>query len=110
MAHRDFHPDPDPDCFGCKVLSVNIGASALEVRGASVREQNAKDKALSKDLDGYRQMRDGGLQPKAIDGSSEVVKRVNSQFDIDLGRVVPKNEESRVREGFAYAEELGFSA
>jgi hypothetical protein len=25
MAHRDKHPEPQPDCFGCKAASINWG-------------------------------------------------------------------------------------
>lgn len=107
MAHSDLHPEFNPDCMGCKLLTLNIGAGALENKGAGVRREDAREKQLDKDLRGYREMRDGGLQPRMIDGSSEVVKTVNSQFDIDLGRVVPKGEESRVRESFAWVEEQG---
>lgn len=110
MSHRDFHPVPDPDnCIGCKLLTLNIGAGALENKGAGVRREDAREKQLDKDLRGYREMRDGGLQPQRIDGSSEVVKTVNSQFDIDLGRTIPKSEESRVREGYAWVEEMGLA-
>lgn len=110
MAHRDFHPTYTEGCFGCKVLSVNVGAGALEVRGADVRSIDAKDKTLAKDLDAYKRLRHDGLQPKTIDGSHNVESRVNSQFDIDLGHVVPKAEESRVREGMDWAKEHGLVA
>lgn len=110
MAHRDLHPEYDPTCFGCKALSVNVSAHALENKGAAVRAIDDKDKALTQDLVGYKQMRDAGLQPKGIDGSGEAVKRINSQFDLDLGLIVPKKEESKVRDGFSWARENGLMA
>lgn len=109
MSHRDHHPEYDPDCMGCKLLTISIGAGARENQGVGIREADAKDKALERDLVGYREMRDGGLQPKQIDGSGELVKRVDDQFDIDLGRIVPKEDKSKVRDSFAYMEEMGFA-
>lgn len=109
MSHREHHPVPVESCFGCKVLSVNVGAGALENKGKAVREMSAKDTNLAADLDAYSRLRADGLQPKHIDGAKDLESKVGSQFDIDLGRFVPKNEESRVREGFAIAKELGFT-
>lgn len=107
MAHRDLHPEPVDECFGCKVLSINIGAGALENRGAAVREADGKDRQLDRDLHSYRDMRKSGLQPKQIDGSADLASKVNDQFDIDLGVVVPKKEKTRVKDGFAFAKEAG---
>lgn len=106
MAHRDLHPEYVDGCFGCKALTLNIGAGAKEVRGAAVREMDAKDKALDKDLASYKRLRNNGLQPKSIDGSSQVEQVVTSQFDIDLGHVVPKEFKTRVQEGFALAKDM----
>lgn len=107
VAHRDTHPEYVDGCFGCKVMTVGVSAGALEVRGAAVRAMDAKDKALDGDLAAYKRLRNNGLQPKAIDGSLDVERKVTSQFDIDLGHVVPKKDVPRVREGFALAREMG---
>lgn len=109
VAHRDLHPEYRDGCFGCKVSTIHIGAGALENRGGAVRAMDAKDKALDSDLGAYKRLRANGLQPKAIDGSSDVERHVTSQFDIDLGHVVPKSEQSRVREGFDLAAEMGMT-
>jgi hypothetical protein len=107
VAHRDLHPEYKEGCMGCKVLSLNVGAGALETKGVEVRATDAREKKLSKDLDAYQRLRDNGLQPRNIDGSSDLESKVNSQWDIDLGRIIPKSEESRVREGFAMVAEGG---
>ena len=107
MAHRDLHPTYTEGCMGCKVLSVSVSAHALENKGGSVRVMDAKEQALEKDLRAYKEMRDGGLQPKRVDGSADVVRGVSNQWDIDLGRNIPKSEESRVREGFDACREMG---
>lgn len=99
MKHREVHPTDVEGCFGCKVASIQVAPSALGSTQAIVSRQ--RDDALDKDLDAYKRLRKNGLQPKAIDGSAALEKSdIRSQFDIDLGHVVPKSEESRVREGF----------
>lgn len=100
--HRDLHPTYVEGCWTCKLHTIHIGSSNPEVK-----LMEKKDRALDKDLVAYKQMRDGGLQPKQIDGSGELVKKVNSQFDIDLGKIVPKKDESKVRESFEYCRENG---
>lgn len=106
MSHREFHPVPVDSCFGCKVLSIGISAEALPNRKGPIAAINHKDKVLSDDLAAYKRLRRDGLQPKQIDGSAIVEARANSQFDIDLGHVVPKAQERRVREGFEFAKSI----
>lgn len=77
------------------------------MRGAEVRKADAKDKTLDADLAAYKRLRNNGLQPKGIDGSANVERKVTSQFDIDLGTVVPKDKVSQVKDGFALAKEMG---
>lgn len=111
MAHRDRHPEYVDGCFGCKAGTISISATALENRGAAVRVADAKDKALDGDLAAYKRLRANGLQPKNIDGSASLEKSdIKGQFDIDLGHIVPKDQESRVREGFDLAREQGLMA
>lgn len=100
MNHRQTHPTPVEGCFGCKLLTVNTsrGPTPTDIR----------EKALSADLDAYKRLRRNGLQPPHIDGSAEAEKRVGSQWDFDLGRLVPKAEMSRVLEGAEVAKDMGF--
>lgn len=88
MIHRRVHPNLDVEgCFGCKVSGLSIAASATPTRrgGARAATINAKDRQLEKDLDAYKRLRDEGLQPKAIDGSSEAEKRAEHKWQIETG-------------------------
>lgn len=88
MIHRRVHPNLDVEgCFGCKVSGLSIAASATPTRrgGARAATINAKDRQLEKDLDAYKRLRNEGLQPKAIDGSSEAEKRAEHKWQIETG-------------------------
>lgn len=99
-THAERHVDFHDGCWACKVRSVGVSAEAMPNRKGPIAAVNAKDKVLSDDLAAYKRLRRDGLQPKRIDGSATVEARANSQFDIDLGHVVPKSQEARIREGF----------
>lgn len=100
----------DNPCFRCKVLSISIAAAATPNRRPGIADKDAQESQLSKDLPAYKRLRNDGLQPKNIDGSAELEKRVGSQFDIDLGRYVPKSEMPRVLEGQQWCRENGIGA
>ena len=108
MNHRQRHSQYVEGCWACKVLSVNVSAEATPNRRPEPVRIEKKDKALSADLDAYKRLRRDGLQPTGIDGSAEAEKRVNSQWDFDLGRYVPKGEMDRVGEAMAISKELGY--
>ncbi len=86
---------------------VNIAPSALESKGAGVRDLASKDGALSADLTAYKRMRNRGLQPQKIDGARTLENEVGDNFDIEykdrLVRAAPDepydSTKQRVREG-----------
>lgn len=111
VAHRDIHPVYVEGCDPCRWASVSVAPSALETRGAAVRHANQKDRELDKDLSAYKRLRHDGLQPKSVDGAYALEHSdIRSQFDIDLGHVVPKEKEGVVREGFDMCKEMGLMA
>ena len=103
MNHRERHPQYVDGCWACKALTVSVASRSDEVRAIQHR-----DDRLSVDLDAYKRLRRDGLQPKTIDGSGELEKRVESQTDIHLGRYVPKHERSRVEEAMQISRDLGY--
>lgn len=107
MNHRERHPTYVESCWACKALSVSIGASATPTRRPEAVAISARDERWDRDMAAYKRLRRDGLQPTGIDGSAEVEKRVNSQFELDLGHVVPREHESRVQEAMAISKDLG---
>lgn len=109
MKHRETHPVDVEGCYGCKLLGLQITPSAMPSRGqgAVVAGTNEKEKVLHQDRDAYKRLRMDGLHPRTVDGARDLERNVNSQFDIDLGRIIPKEERSRVEEGMAMVREGG---
>lgn len=98
--HHQTHPEPLDDCIVCKAVTVSVN------RAAVTKIEDGREARLSKDLAAYKRLRRDGLHPKQIDGSANLEGKVDSQFDIDLGRVIPKSEQSRVEEGFGLVQDM----
>lgn len=62
--------------------AVNIAPSALETRGARVREIESTEGRWSTDMAAYKRMRNKGMQPNQIDGSAALEDRAGDQLDI----------------------------
>ncbi len=103
VLHSRKHPTYVEGCYGCRLASIQVAVKE-EAKVTAI-----KDKQLSKDLDAYKRLRHNGLQPRSIDGSHRAEAEVTSQLDFTLGRVIPKNEYSRVQEGMAMAKEMNMS-
>lgn len=95
------HPE-DCECWNCRVRSISFAPSAMPSRkgGAEAARINAADKKLEADRAAYKRLRHDGLQPRGINDSAHDEKVVESQFDFDLGMVIPRDQRSRVEEGF----------
>ena len=104
MKHRETHPVDVPGCFGCRVLGVQINTSSAGAATVNERERN-----WDRDMPAYKALRKQGLQPKGIDGCAELATRANSQMEIEMGHIVPKQMIPRIKEGMAEAKELGWS-
>lgn len=74
MKHRETHPGLDVDgCFACRISHVRMSGSAMPTRH-NVAQLNSKERALDKDLDAYKRIRQTGGQPTKIDGSAKLEK------------------------------------
>ena len=102
MNHRERHRTYVEGCFACKVLTINPNISEV------TRVNDSRDKTLAADLAAYQRLRRNGLQPKGIDGSAKLeYSDMQGQYDIDLGHLIPKDEQSRVHEAMAISREMG---
>lgn len=92
---------------------VQIAPSALETKGAAVRHTNLADKRLDSDRTAYKRMRDRGLQPKTVGGSSRLENEVGDNVDIEwqekIQPLAPKEPwkvtKERVQEGIQLSNE-----
>lgn len=72
MKHRETHPGLDVEgCFGCRIAHVAISGASMPTRKV-VSDLAKKEKALDKDLDAYKRIRQSGGQPEQINGSARL--------------------------------------
>ena len=57
MKHWEYHPEPQDDCFGCKVSSLQVNNVSLRVDGIPTAKQH--DKELGSYYSAIRQ----GIEP-----------------------------------------------
>ena len=80
MKHWEDHPEPLENCFGCKVLSLQINEVSLRVGG--IPTAKAHDKELGSYYDAIRQ----GIEPvstkqKDIDAAVRLSNDMGVAFD-----------------------------
>ena len=66
----------------------------------------AKDAQWDQDMPAYKRLRDDGVQPPRIDDSAALEAGATDQFEIEMGKLVPKEMKSRVQEGLAITSQL----
>ena len=84
MKHRETHPDLNVEgCFGCRISLVHTGANSTTTRGAAVSQTEQTARAWDKDMPAYKRLRQEGLQPRKIDGSSVLEKHATERWQIE---------------------------
>ena len=78
-----------PDCFGCKVASINISATVYATRPEkrAVVRQMVSDVETAKDLPAYKRLRKQGFQPKSTFGAAKLEAGATTEFEIAYGQV-----------------------
>lgn len=109
MRHTHIHNEYTEGCFACKVLSVNISASATPNRAnlGVVVDADAREVRWNRDMPAYKRLRSHGIQPKGIDGSAELEAKAADKLEIEMGHLFPdKHTRKRVVEAMGEAQEL----
>lgn len=84
MARHQTSPSCTPDCFGCKIQTISVAASAMPTRSeAASIEKNTE--IMHKDVAAYKRLRKDGVQPKSTKGAAELEKRAGSKWEIETG-------------------------
>jgi len=73
------------DCFGCKIQSISMAASAMETRYEAAKVEKATA-IMHKDVEAYKRLRKDGVQPKSTKGAAELEKRAGSKWEIESGQ------------------------
>lgn len=72
MIHQETHPDLNVEgCFGCRIASVGIAASAMPTRHPTAAETLERQKRLDKDMRAYRAAKANGVQPMTLTGCAD---------------------------------------
>ena len=86
-ANRKAHP-AECVCMRCKVLSVQVSASAMPTRKAATHDHGKYEATMIKDRDAYLRLRKDGVQPKSTKGAAEVEAKANSKFEVESGQML----------------------
>lgn len=101
-------------CFKCRegtgcIKAISFAPSAMPNRHPGAVATVAKDRQWEADMPAYKRLRNNGVQPPRIDDSAALEAHASDQFEIEMGRLVPKEMKAQVREGLAVARELEIS-
>lgn len=86
------HPNPEhpADCFGCKLASIQYGAVPGGARDRAAVERN-REKSWTRDMAGYKSLREQGVQPPGIEGSADLAITASDQWEVEKGIVLSKD-------------------
>ena len=77
-------------CFGCKIKSVSVAASAMPTRSPEAARIYKADKRLDKDRSAFKALTDEGIQPARLTGAAELQNRASTKREIETGKILPK--------------------
>ncbi len=77
------------DCFGCRVQTVSIAASAMPTRSPQAVQLENRERRWSRDMDAYSRLRRDHVQPRKIDGSADLEIRSSEKYEVEHGMVSP---------------------
>lgn len=85
-THLGQHGDA---CFGCRIQSVTFAPSCFPTTpgGRKALQVRQGDKALSKDLDAFKRLAEGGNMPKRIEGSARTEQLAEVPYEIESGQI-----------------------
>lgn len=77
-----------PDCYGCKLATVNFGASCTPTRKPVAVADMARESRWNRDIPAFQELRKNGVQPRQIDGCGDVAQSDAERFEIQTGVAV----------------------
>lgn len=86
VVHDGRHTDCPP-CFAIKVKTVSFAASAMQNRSPEAARLVKDEKALVKNLDSYKALKDSGVQPASVGRAHELEQRATTKAEIVTGEI-----------------------
>lgn len=90
---------------GC-VRAVSFSQEAMPNRYPETNRIVRTDARWDADMKSYKAMRRNGIQPPRIDDCAALETRANDQFEVEMGKIVPKEVKPQVKEGLAISKAL----
>lgn len=79
-----------PDCFGCKLGTLQFGPASEEQRAALQERLGTENNLFGKDRDAYYRLRMNGVQPKSIRHAHQLETMASTEREITEGRIISK--------------------
>lgn len=101
-------------CFKCRegsgcIRAVSFAPTAMPNRYPEATRLVRTDKQWDQDMGAYKRIRDNGVQPPRIDDCAALEAHASDQFEVEMGKLVPKEMKAQVKEGLGLARELEIS-
>lgn len=116
VSVEDLGYDPKTTCgkpcncesYRAHIMSVSVSASATPSRDRSKETvaADAREKRWEKDMPAYKRLREDGLQPAHIDGSSRMEQTANDKLEVAAGRNYDKKQVNVINEIKAFQREI----
>lgn len=73
----------DASCFGCRIQSVQFGASTMPGRRSQAIAMTETESQWAKDIPAYKQLRADGYQPRSSKGADRLAATATSREEIE---------------------------
>ena len=83
---REHWGQHDDGCFGCKLATVQFGASCMPNRRSEAHRAVGMEHDREKNLGAYERLRKQGIQPASTAHAYELEKMSDSVHEIESGR------------------------
>jgi hypothetical protein len=83
--HQERHPNLDVEgCFGCRIASVGIAASAMPSRHPFAKECNDREAGWNKDMPAFKAAVQNGVMPATLTGCAETLAMAKTQTEAEM--------------------------
>lgn len=84
LIHQERHPEFVEGCFGCRIASVGIAASAMPTRHPEARDGLARQKRWNRDMPAFKAAVDSGVSPAVLDGCADHLAMAKTKTEAEM--------------------------
>lgn len=83
------HPEYNPDCYRCHLVSFHLAPSATPTRGKALIEGDLiEEKRRKKDLPAFERMRRQGMQPASTLDAHIMEKEASTKWEVEHNQIL----------------------